>query len=546
MSTAAAHPDSFKCRKTLTVGGKTYEYFSLPDAEKNGLAGISRLPTSLKVLLENLLALRGRPLRQGRRHPRCRRMAQGQDLHPRDRLPPRARADAGLHRRAGGGGPRRHARCHAAPGRRPLQDQPAGAGRPRHRPLRAGGLLRHGRRLQAERRDRVRAQQGALRVPALGRGRLQQLPRGAARHRHLPPGEPGVPGAVGVDQGPGRQDAGLPRYLRRHRQPHHHGERAGCAGLGRGRHRGRGGHAGPAGGHGDPRGDRLPLPRQAQGGRHRHRPGAHLHADAAEARRGGEVRRVLRRRPRQPLGGGPRHHRQHGARVRRHLRLLPGRCRYDQVPQGHRPRAGARRPGGGLLQGPGHVARGRRGARLYRRAGAGPRHRRAVHGRPEAAPGPRAARRRQGRLRRGAAGHRQGREPGPARQGCGCGLRSGPRRRRDRGHHLVHQHLQPVRADRGGPGGAQRAREGAEGQAVGEDLAGARVAGRHGLPRQGRPAGRSRRAGLQPRRLRLHHLHRQLRAASRTPSPMRCAPTTWWWRRCCPATATSRGASTRT
>jgi len=55
MSTAAPHPDSFKCRKTLTAGGKTYECFSLPDAEKNGLTGISKLPTSLKVLLENLL-----------------------------------------------------------------------------------------------------------------------------------------------------------------------------------------------------------------------------------------------------------------------------------------------------------------------------------------------------------------------------------------------------------------------------------------------------------------------------------------------------------
>jgi aconitate hydratase len=55
MSTAAPHPDSFKSRRTLSVGGKTYEYFSLPEAEKNGLAGISGLPTSLKVLLENLL-----------------------------------------------------------------------------------------------------------------------------------------------------------------------------------------------------------------------------------------------------------------------------------------------------------------------------------------------------------------------------------------------------------------------------------------------------------------------------------------------------------
>ncbi|MGE0850273.1 MAG: aconitate hydratase AcnA [Hyphomicrobiaceae bacterium] len=55
MSAAPASPDTFKCRKTLKAGGKTYEYFSLPDAEQNGLAAISRLPISLKVLLENLL-----------------------------------------------------------------------------------------------------------------------------------------------------------------------------------------------------------------------------------------------------------------------------------------------------------------------------------------------------------------------------------------------------------------------------------------------------------------------------------------------------------
>ncbi len=47
--------DSFKCRRTLDVAGKTYTYFSLPDAEKNGLPGIASLPFSLKVLLENLL-----------------------------------------------------------------------------------------------------------------------------------------------------------------------------------------------------------------------------------------------------------------------------------------------------------------------------------------------------------------------------------------------------------------------------------------------------------------------------------------------------------
>ena len=49
------HPNSFKARRTLAVGGKKYVYFSLAAAEKNGLTGISRLPYSLKVLLENLL-----------------------------------------------------------------------------------------------------------------------------------------------------------------------------------------------------------------------------------------------------------------------------------------------------------------------------------------------------------------------------------------------------------------------------------------------------------------------------------------------------------
>lgn len=47
--------DSFKCRKTLSVDGKEYTIFSLKEAEKNGLKGASKLPYSMKVLLENLL-----------------------------------------------------------------------------------------------------------------------------------------------------------------------------------------------------------------------------------------------------------------------------------------------------------------------------------------------------------------------------------------------------------------------------------------------------------------------------------------------------------
>ena len=47
--------DSFKSRKTLTVGDKTYTYYSLEAAAENGLGDVTKLPASLKVLLENLL-----------------------------------------------------------------------------------------------------------------------------------------------------------------------------------------------------------------------------------------------------------------------------------------------------------------------------------------------------------------------------------------------------------------------------------------------------------------------------------------------------------
>ena len=47
--------DSFKSRRTLSAGGKTYAYFSLPAAEKAGLKNLSKLPYSMRVLLENLL-----------------------------------------------------------------------------------------------------------------------------------------------------------------------------------------------------------------------------------------------------------------------------------------------------------------------------------------------------------------------------------------------------------------------------------------------------------------------------------------------------------
>ena len=47
--------NSFKSLDNISSSGKEYKIFNLKIAEKNGLDGISKLPKSLKVLLENLL-----------------------------------------------------------------------------------------------------------------------------------------------------------------------------------------------------------------------------------------------------------------------------------------------------------------------------------------------------------------------------------------------------------------------------------------------------------------------------------------------------------
>ena len=47
--------NSYKSLKDINIQGKNFKFYSLPEAEKNGLNGISKLPKSIKVLLENLL-----------------------------------------------------------------------------------------------------------------------------------------------------------------------------------------------------------------------------------------------------------------------------------------------------------------------------------------------------------------------------------------------------------------------------------------------------------------------------------------------------------
>ncbi len=54
MTVAVGH-DSQKTRKTLTAGGHSVAYYSIPAAEAAGLGDFARLPASLKVVLENML-----------------------------------------------------------------------------------------------------------------------------------------------------------------------------------------------------------------------------------------------------------------------------------------------------------------------------------------------------------------------------------------------------------------------------------------------------------------------------------------------------------
>ncbi|MFN6056595.1 MAG: aconitate hydratase AcnA, partial [Paracoccaceae bacterium] len=54
MTVTVGH-DLSKTRKTLTAGGQTVHYYSIPAAEAAGLGQFSKLPASLKVVLENML-----------------------------------------------------------------------------------------------------------------------------------------------------------------------------------------------------------------------------------------------------------------------------------------------------------------------------------------------------------------------------------------------------------------------------------------------------------------------------------------------------------
>jgi aconitate hydratase len=177
---AAAHPDSFKARKTMEVGGKSYTYFSLKAVEKE-VGDLSRLPFTLRILMENLvrhedgttvkkadIAGLRRLVKNGGKSTkeinfRCARVLM-QDFTG---VP--AVVDLAAMRDAMG-----------KAGWRRQEDQSAGAGRSRHRPFGHRRQFRQQLGLRRKRQARVRAQPRALPVPALGPDGIRQFPRRAA------------------------------------------------------------------------------------------------------------------------------------------------------------------------------------------------------------------------------------------------------------------------------------------------------------------------------------------------------------------------------
>ena len=274
---------------------------------------------------------------------------------PGNQLPAGARAVAGFHRSSLRGGHRSHARRPARHGRRSQARESLDSRRPGDRSFRASGSVRHKRFVQHKRAARVSAQRRALCLFALGPKSVSGFPRGAARYGNLPPGEFGISGFSGFHRPAPFARARLSRHAGGHRLAHHHDQRTGRGRLGRGRNRSRGLHAGPAHLHAAARGSWIQVERPTAVRLHGHRSGVDRDANAAQKRRRRKVRRVLRKwRGRAELGR-PRHHRQHGARVRRDHRLFPHRSPDARLSAAHQSAARVGRVSRNLFKGPGAV-----------------------------------------------------------------------------------------------------------------------------------------------------------------------------------------------
>ena len=375
-----------------------------------------------------------------------------------------------------------------------------------------------------QRRARVRAQPRALRVPALGPGRVRQLQGRAAGHRHRPPGQPRVP---------------RPRRLRRRRGPagaypdtlvgtdSHTTMINGLGVLGWGV----GGIEAEAAMLGQPMSMLIPQV-----------VGFQLHGELPEGATATDLVLTVTQMLREKgvvgkfvefFGPGladaparrPRDDRQHGPGVRRDLRDLPDRRRDAALPRVHRPPeeqvelveayakeqglwhdehaeeptytdtleldlatvvpslAGPKRPQDRVALSDAKEAFREALAELRRRRRDDGRRRRGVAERSRPATRrPTGARQRRRRPARAARRPRPTRRSPSAahavagRRSDGTDVRARPRPRRDRRDHELHEHLEPVgHARRRACSRRRRSRSGLKSQAVGQDVARARA-----------------------------------------------------------------------
>ena len=205
--TVSRNLNSFDARTELTVDGNAFAYYSLPRAAVSGAGDISRLPFSLKIMLENLLRHEDGVTVSAGDVTAVVESATGGPSEREIRLPPRTGADAGLHGRAGRRRPGGHAGRHWETGRSGGPHQsPAGRG-PGHRPLCAGGRVRLPPGLRGQRGPGIRPQPGTVSLSEMGTAGLRQLPRRPARHGHCAPGQSRIPGEGGLHPGTERGTA---------------------------------------------------------------------------------------------------------------------------------------------------------------------------------------------------------------------------------------------------------------------------------------------------------------------------------------------------
>ncbi len=153
----------------------------------------------------------------------------------------------------------------------------------------------------------------------------------------------------------------LSRHARRHGFAHDDDQRPRHRRLGRRRHRGRGGHARPAGLFSHAGCRRRASHRRVARRRHGDRPRAHGHADAAQGEGRRQICGIFRPRRGGVAGGGSRDHREHGARIRRDDGLLPDRRRVRELSPRDRPQRRSSQDLRKLLQGAGTLGHSEEG-----------------------------------------------------------------------------------------------------------------------------------------------------------------------------------------